>query len=121
MAKKNALRKQVAALEKLAGLVEVSDARAAKINGGRHKKHKTKTSNSVTLALGSGAVEAVCNPLIATIYPDKKTQKLSQFHMWFPGGIVIGGVLCYALSAAGIDSWRLKIGLSIVPAIGQRV
>jgi hypothetical protein len=68
-------------------------------------------------SLGSGAVEAVCNPLIATIYPDKKTQKLSQFHMWFPGGIVIGGVLCYALSAAGIDSWRLKIGLSIVPAI----
>jgi hypothetical protein len=55
MTKKNALRKQVAALEKLAGLVDVSEKQASKINGGRrHKKHKT--SNSVTLALGSGAV-----------------------------------------------------------------
>ena len=55
MTKKNALRKQVAALEKLAGLVDVTPKQAAKVNGGRrHKKHKT--SNSVTLALGSGAV-----------------------------------------------------------------
>lgn len=57
MTKKNALRKQVAALEKLAGLVEMTPAQAAKVNGGRrHKKHKPKTSNSVTMALGSGAM-----------------------------------------------------------------
>ena len=44
-------------------------------------------------SLGNGTVEAACNPLIATIYPDKKTHRLNQFHMWFPGGIVIGGLI----------------------------
>jgi hypothetical protein len=56
MKKTNALRKQVAALEKLAGLVEVKEKDARRVNGGRKRHHKTKTSNSVTLALGSGAV-----------------------------------------------------------------
>jgi fucose permease len=67
--------------------------------------------------LGSGAVEAVCNPLIATIYPDAKTHKLNQFHMWFPGGIVIGGVAAYLLTRAGLGWWQLKVGLAIIPCI----
>ena len=66
-------------------------------------------------ALGSGAVEAACNPLIATIYPDKKTHKLNQFHMWFPGGIVIGGVACYLMTQAGMDWWKLKLAIGLVP------
>jgi len=72
-------------------------------------------------SLGSGAVEAVCNPLIATIYPDKKTQKLSQFHMWFPGGIVIGSAACYVLTQAGLDLWRLKLALAVLPALAYGV
>ena len=48
-----------------------------------------------TLAFGlaNGFVEAACNPLIATLYPDEKIKRLNRFHMWFPGGIVIGGLL----------------------------
>ena len=72
-------------------------------------------------ALGSGAIEAVCNPLIATIYPDKKTQKLSQFHMWFPGGIVIGSAACYVLTEAHLDFWRLKLALAVLPALAYGV
>ena len=78
-------------------------------------------------AVGSGAIEAVCNPLVATIYPEAKTQKLSQFHMWFPGGIVLGGLACYALRQAGIGYWQLKLALVLIPTalyavlfIGQR-
>lgn len=67
--------------------------------------------------LGSGTIEAVCNPLIATIYPDAKTHKLSQFHMWFPGGIVLGGLACYALTRFGAGYWQLKIGLVMVPTL----
>jgi len=67
--------------------------------------------------LGSGAIEAVCNPLIATIYPDAKTHKLNQFHTWFPGGIVLGGLACYALTKFGAGYWQLKIGLVMLPTI----
>ena len=67
--------------------------------------------------LGSGAVEAACNPLIATIYPDKKTHKLSQFHMWFPGGIVIGGLIAYLFDNIGLAFWQLKLAVVLVPTV----
>ena len=38
-------------------------------------------------------MEAACNPLVASLYPENKTTKLNHFHLWFPGGIVIGGLL----------------------------
>ena len=65
---------------------------------------------------GNGLVEAVCNPMIATIYPDEKTHKLTVFHAWFPGGIVIGGVLAYFFSQIGLG-WQAKMGLLLLPAV----
>ena len=72
---------------------------------------------ALILALGNGTVEAACNPLVATLYPDEKTKKLNQFHVWFPGGIVLGGVACYALDQLGITDWRIKVALIIAPTI----
>ena len=72
-------------------------------------------------AVGSGAIEAACNPLIATIYPDKKTHKLNQFHMWFPGGIVIGGLICYAMDALGASQWQWKVAVGLVPTAAYAV
>jgi len=67
--------------------------------------------------LGSGSIEAVCNPLIATVYPDAKTHKLNQFHTWFPGGIVLGGLACFGLNMVGAGYWQLKIGLVMLPTV----
>ena len=72
---------------------------------------------ALILSFGNGTVEAVCNPLIATMYPDQKTKKLNQFHVWFPGGILIGGVTCFLLDKAGITDWRIKVALVILPTI----
>ncbi len=78
---------------------------------------------TLIVGIANGLVEAACNPLIATIYPDKKTQKLTLFHAWFPGGIVIGGLLCVVLNQTekfGQDSdlgWKVKMALLLVPAV----
>lgn len=72
---------------------------------------------ALTLALGNGLVEAACNPLVAALYPDEKTVKLNQFHVWFPGGIVIGAVLSYALDSVGLGAWQLKVGLILIPTL----
>ncbi len=74
---------------------------------------------ALIISLGNGTVEAACNPLVATLYPDRKTEKLNQFHVWFPGGIVIGGLVAFALSKVGEDGmdWRFKIGAILVPTI----
>ena len=72
---------------------------------------------ALTLALGNGLVEAACNPLVATLYPDEKTVKLNRFHVWFPGGIVIGSVLAYGLDQVGLDAWQLKVALILIPTL----
>ncbi|MCK4763960.1 MAG: MFS transporter [Candidatus Aminicenantes bacterium] len=72
---------------------------------------------ALVLAMGNGTVEAFGNPLVTTIYPREKTKKLNQFHVWFPGGIVIGGLICFALTKAGIMSWQLRLGIILIPAV----
>ncbi|MBT8232594.1 MAG: MFS transporter [Saprospiraceae bacterium] len=70
-----------------------------------------------TFAIGfaNGSVEAACNPMIADMYPDNKTTMLNKFHVWFPGGLVIGSLISYFLE----DSlgWQLLIATMLVPTI----
>ena len=42
-------------------------------------------SGTLLIGIGNGMVEAACNPLIATLYPNEKTKMLNRFHVWFPG------------------------------------
>lgn len=68
---------------------------------------------TLIVGIGNGLVEAACNPLVATIYPDQKTHRLNAFHAWFPGGLIIGGLVAYGMTRAGLD-WQAKIGAIIV-------
>ena len=82
---------------------------------------------ALTIAFANGLVEGACNPLVATIYPDRKVEKLNNFHVWFPGGIVIGGLLCYAMDSPNVApifgeaSWQFKLGLILIPAIAYGI
>jgi MFS family permease len=71
---------------------------------------------TVIIGIANGLVEAGINPLIATLYANNKTAKLVALHAWFPGGIVIGGVLAFALTRLGLG-WRVKMLLILVPAL----
>lgn len=73
--------------------------------------------STMLIGIANGSVEAACNPLITAIYPDQKTAKLNRFHMWFPTGIVIGGLVVYFLSNAGIG-WRVQTAVMLLPTIG---
>jgi MFS family permease len=70
---------------------------------------------NVFIGLGNGSVEAACNPLVATIYADNKTKMLNRFHVWFPGGIVIGGILAWLLIDNLHLSWQLLTSLLFIP------
>ncbi len=72
---------------------------------------------ALVIAMGNGLVEAVCNPLVAALYPDNKTVKLNHFHVWFPGGIVLGGLGAYVLAQVGITQWELTLSLILIPAV----
>src|SRR5947209_4831434 len=70
---------------------------------------------AVVTGIGWGLVETVINPLCATLYPDEKTARLNTLHAWWPGGLIAGGLLGYALSRAEV-SWQTKLGLILIPA-----
>ena len=72
--------------------------------------------STLCIGIANGTVEAACNPLVATIYADNKTTKLNHFHLWFPGGIVIGTLIVYFLSKAGIG-WQVQVGLMAIPTL----
>ena len=75
----------------------------------------TLFAGALVIAMANGLVEAACNPLVAALYPDDKTVRLNRFHVWFPGGIVLGGLAAYALDSAGVESWQVKIALILIP------
>ncbi len=69
---------------------------------------------TLCFGLANGSVEAACNPLIATIYAHDKTTFLNRFHVWFPGGIVIGGLWAFLADHWNLG-WRLEFGAMLVP------
>jgi fucose permease len=66
--------------------------------------------------VGWGLVETVVNPLIASLYPGDKTAKLNTLHAWWPGGLVIGGLMGVAMSSAGLG-WQAKLFVVVLPAL----
>jgi predicted MFS family arabinose efflux permease len=72
---------------------------------------------AVVAGVGWGLVETVINPLIATLYRDQKTEKLNAVHAWWPGGLVVGGLLGVGMSAWGLG-WQAKLAVVLLPAVG---
>jgi MFS family permease len=73
-------------------------------------------AGALVTGIGWGLVETVVNPLIASLYPGEKTGKLNTLHAWWPGGLVIGGLLGVAMSAVGLG-WQIKLAMVILPAV----
>ena len=71
---------------------------------------------TLIIGIANGLVEAFVNPLITTLYSTNKTSRLVALHAWFPGGIVIGGLLSYAFTQVGLG-WQAKMLLLLVPSI----
>jgi MFS family permease len=73
-------------------------------------------------ALGNGTIEAVVNPVTATLYAREKTKYLNMLHAGWPGGLVLGGLV--AIATSFIDPalvpgslWQWQVGLVLVPTL----
>jgi MFS family permease len=72
--------------------------------------------STLLIGLANGTVEAACNPLVTALYPDTKTTKLNHFHLWFPGGIVIGSLLVLLFNKIGLG-WQIQVATMIIPTL----
>jgi len=70
---------------------------------------------NVFIGFGNGSVEAACNPLIATLFPNNKTKMLNRFHVWFPGGIVIGSILATLIMDSMNLPWQVLVSMLFIP------
>ena len=69
------------------------------------------------IGIGNGCTEAACNPMIADAYQGSEMSKmLNRFHMWFPGGIVVGSLLSKFMTDAG-TGWQPQIWLILIPTL----
>ncbi|MHA4811910.1 MFS transporter [Flavitalea flava] len=72
--------------------------------------------STLLIGIANGTVEAACNPLVASLFTDNKTTKLNHFHLWFPGGIVIGTLIVFGLNKLGV-SWQVEVGTMLLPTL----
>lgn len=75
--------------------------------------HRTVWIGMIIIGIGWGLVETVINPLCAATYPDDQTHRMNVLHAWWPGGVIIGGLLGILLAEA---SWQVKFALTLIPA-----
>ena len=73
------------------------------------------------IGFANGSVEAACNPMIANMYPNNKTTMLNKFHVWFPGGLVVGSLAALAVQnlfgGNGTPTWQLEIAVMLIPTL----
>ncbi len=73
-------------------------------------------------AYANGTLEAVANPLVATIFPKQRTHYLNILHASWPLGMVVGALASYALGANGLGlSWKGQLSFYLVPTIAYAV
>jgi MFS family permease len=72
--------------------------------------------STLLIGLANGTVEAACNPLVTSLYTENKTTKLNHFHLWFPGGIVIGTLIVLLFNTIGL-SWQIQVGVMLIPTV----
>lgn len=73
--------------------------------------------STLLIGLGNGCTEAACNPMIADAYSGKTMNTLmNRFHMWFPGGIVLGSLVSLAMTKMDLG-WQAQIWIIMIPTV----
>lgn len=83
--------------------------------------YTTLLISTLFIGFGNGCTEAACNPLIADMYSGTTLNKmLNRFHMWFPGGIVIGSLISKFMTDGGM-AWQTQVWVMMIPTVAYAV
>jgi fucose permease len=78
---------------------------------------------AIGMGIGNGLIEVTGNPLTAALFPKNKTTKLNHFHAFFPGGMVLGGLLGWGMVQVGslgpvqVSHWTIQIAIVYIPIL----
>lgn len=65
----------------------------------------------------NGVLEAVSNPLVATLFPSNRNHYLNILHASWPLGMVFGGVIGWVLGDTLNWGWKAQLSLYLIPTI----
>jgi MFS family permease len=69
-------------------------------------------------AFANGTLEAVANPLVATLFPHNRTHFLNILHASWPAGLVAGSALGWVLDDKMQLNWKMQLALYLIPTVG---
>lgn len=72
---------------------------------------------SFLFAVANGTLEAVANPLVATIFPHARTHYLNILHASWPAGLVLGSALGWVLDDQLEVYWKWQLALFLIPTV----
>lgn len=77
--------------------------------------YKMLTIGMFIFAFANGTLEAVANPLVATLFPHNRTHYLNILHASWPAGMVLGTVAGWILDDKFKVDWKIQLALYLIP------
>jgi MFS family permease len=74
-------------------------------------------SGTFIFALANGTLEAVANPLVATLFPQNRTHYLNILHASWPAGLVLGSFIGGYWGETLGWGWKTRLALFLVPTV----
>lgn len=68
-------------------------------------------------SIANGTLEAVANPLVATLFPKQRTHYLNILHAAWPAGLVLGSVMGWILDDRMHVGWKIQLSLFLIPTV----
>ena len=68
-------------------------------------------------AFANGTLEAVANPLVATLFPNNRTHYLNILHASWPAGMVLGALAGWVFGDGMHWGWKAQLSLYLLPTV----
>jgi MFS family permease len=68
-------------------------------------------------AFANGTLEAVANPLVATLYPNNRAHFLNILHASWPAGMILGTTAGWILDDIKKWPWKWQLALYLIPTV----
>lgn len=72
--------------------------------------------STLLVGLANGFIESASYTMVSSMYTNEKAKKINDWHIWFPMGIVIGGVIAYGCTLLDFG-WKIQMAVMIPPTL----
>lgn len=72
--------------------------------------------STLLIGFANGFIESASYTMVSSMYSKEKSRRINDWHIWFPMGIVIGGLIAYFCSQMNLG-WKIQMAVMIIPTL----